>query len=192
MDSPLSELIWSSAMRSVKDGSVCLRANRWTVEPPFLWAATGGAQAFDIAIGIGQLAPAPTFLLISPAFLINIFVERRVRAPDCIGGSVAEQGQDACRLLVLRLQSKVLDVAVLTTLLTCSAHLSLFVGALNRPRSSTAARVIWCPSHLCGRSVRVSAVDTILPNKTVRDLEVSVTLAPATPRADRAKQDINW
>ncbi len=103
----------------------------------------------DSAAHIVQLALTPVFLLSGVAALLNVFSSRLARVSDQVNRLVYEGdalqfvGREA-RLRMLRLRSRVLDVAVVLAALagasTCGAALVLFLGAV---RASGAAGALF-------------------------------------------------
>ncbi|MDP4024190.1 DUF2721 domain-containing protein [Methylobacterium sp. NEAU 140] len=141
----------------------------------------GGTSPDDVA-HIIQVSLAPAFLLTALATLLNVFSTRLARIADKVNATArdlaradaAETRHLARRLSYLRRRSFLLDIAVvlasLGAVLTLSAILTLFVGAL---RDAAAATVLFgcfgtallltvgaisaflCEILMAGRGVRV-------------------------------------
>lgn len=100
----------------------------------------------EAAARVVQLALTPVFLLSGTATLLGVFASRLARVADrvdALSQQAKEPGRDQL-LEVLRLRSRVLDVAVVLSALagglTCVTVLVLFLGEV---RGTTAARLLF-------------------------------------------------
>ncbi len=93
-----------------------------------------GAGSLEGAAHVVQLALTPIFLLTGLASLLNVFSTRLGRVADRVDRLTSDAAAHPRQLGILRLRSRVLDVAVILVAsaggLTCCAALALFLGAL--------------------------------------------------------------
>src|ERR1700761_3049542 len=130
--------------------------------------------SLDSAAHVVQLALTPIFLLTGLASLLNVFSTRLGRVADRVDRLTADAEKHPRQLQVLRLRSRILDVAVILAAsagaLTCGAAVTLFFGEL---RNANGGRLLFAffggALLLSVLALAAFAVEAILSGRSIRE-----------------------
>jgi CHASE3 domain sensor protein len=145
------------------------------------------SSSLDGAAHLVQLALTPIFLLTGLASLLNVFSTRLGRVADRVDRLTADAEAHPRQLRILRLRSRILDVAVVLVAaagaLTCGAALTLFFGELRNANGGILLFALFGLALLLSvLALAAFALETLLSGRSIREEATGRSESAGTPR----------